>query len=162
MTGLRWEIDIRASAERVFSLLAELRDYDRWLPRSAAFRGTTEISEGPIVAGTTYVERSPFGTRNGRLTELVPPTRLNFEQPMTLRPRILGVIGIRLFHTLTPGVDSVHVLRLLELSPRGPITLAMPVVVRMFRAENERMMQALKEFAEGEAGEQRPTGTRFR
>jgi uncharacterized protein YndB with AHSA1/START domain len=150
MIELRWEVDIRASAERVFSLLSELRDYDRWLPRSAAFKGTTQISEGPIVAGTTYVERSPFGTRNGKLTELVPPTRLNFEQPMTMRPRIFGVIGIRLFHTLTPGVDTVHVLRLLQLSPRGPVRFVMPLVVRGFRAENERMIKALKKFAEGD------------
>ena len=63
-------------------------------------------------------------------------------------PRAAGVIGIRLVHTLTPNGPSVHVLRALELSPRGPVRLAMPLVVRTFRVENERMMRTLKAYAE--------------
>jgi uncharacterized protein YndB with AHSA1/START domain len=148
MVDLKFEADIRASANRVFSLLADLRDYDRWLPRSSAFHGTVTISEGPIAVGTTYVEPGPLGTRHGVVTELDRPTRLAFEQPMTLKPRIMGVIGIRLLHTLTPRGASVHLLRALELSPRGAIRLAMPLVVRMFRVENERMMRTLKAYAE--------------
>jgi hypothetical protein len=93
---------------REFSLLAGLRNNDRWLPRSTAFNGATKISEGPIAVGTTYIEPGPLGTRYGKVTELDRPTRLNFEQPMTMKPRVLGVIGIRLFHTLAPGAGSVH------------------------------------------------------
>jgi uncharacterized protein YndB with AHSA1/START domain len=145
---LAFEADIEASAERVFAILVDLRHYDRWLPTSPAFRGTTEISDGPIAVGTTYVEHSPSGTRTGRVTELVAPTRVAFEQPMTMRPRALGTIGIRLGHTLTPGDGSVHVRRTLELALPIQLRLARPVVRRQFVAENERMMQALKAFAE--------------
>jgi len=152
MIELRFERRIRADAERVFGLLADLRDYDRWLPPSAAFHGTTRISGGPIGVGTTYVEQSPAGVRHGRVTALVRPTRLDFEQPMTLRPAILGEIGIKLFHTLDhQEVQSVHLLRRLELTPRGPVTWFMPLAVRAFRAENERMMTLLAAFAEGAA-----------
>ena len=154
MRELRFEANIGASAERVFSLLADLRDYDQWLPRSSAFQGTTRISNGPIRVGTTYVEPGPLGVRHGRLTVLDEPTRLDFEQPMTLRPPIFGVIGIRLSHTLTPAGDSVHVLRRLELTPRGPVTLAMPLVTQAVRVENERIMKKLKAFAERGEGEQ--------
>jgi uncharacterized protein YndB with AHSA1/START domain len=152
MVELKFEADIRASAERVFSLLADLRDYDRWLPRSSAFHGTVTISEGPIAAGTTYVEPGPLGTRYGVVTEMERPARMAFEQPMTLKPRVMGVIGIRLLHTLTPRGAFVHLVRALELSPRGPIRLAMPFVVRMFRVENERMMRTLKTYAEANPG----------
>jgi hypothetical protein len=86
-----------------------------------------------------------------RSQSLIEPTHLDFEQPMTMRPRVFGVIGIRLFHILTPGIGSVHVLRLLQLTPRGPVKFAMPLVVRAFQAENDRMMKMLKEFAENEA-----------
>jgi uncharacterized protein YndB with AHSA1/START domain len=150
---LRWETEIRARADVVFSLLAELGDYDRWLPRSMAFHGTTHISEGPIGVGTTYIEAGPLGTRHGKVTKFERPTQLDFEQPMTLRPEVLGVIGIRLFHTLTQGSDSVHVLRVVQLSPRGSVKLVMPLVVRAFRAENDRMLRMLKEFAEKGAGD---------
>ena len=148
MIELRWEADLRASAERVFSLLAGLRDYDRWLPRSSSFKGTNNISEGPIGVGTTYIEPGPFGVRHGKVTEFVPPTRLSFEQPMTMKPQALGVIGIRLSHTLTPGVDSVHLLRALQIEPQGPVKFALPFVMLAFRAENARMIKTLKAFAE--------------
>ncbi len=133
MITLHWKADIRASAERVFSLLAELRDYDRWLPRSSAFRGTDNISEGPIAVGTTYVEPGPLRVRHGKVIEFVPPTSLSFEQPMTMKPKALGVIGIRLRHTLIPGVDTVHLRRELQLDPHGPVKFAMPLVVLAFR-----------------------------
>lgn len=35
--------------------------------------------------------------------------------------------------TLTPSGPAVHILRALELSPRGAVRLAMPFVVAMFR-----------------------------
>ncbi len=148
MTELRWEVDIAASADAVFSLLVELRDYGSWLPRSSAYHGTLEISDGPIGAGTTYIEPGPFGTRVGRITKLVRPSELDFEQPMTMKPGLLGVIDIRLFHTITAHPGGVHLVRRLELSPRGPIKLATPLLVRAFRTENERMMRALKMSAE--------------
>jgi uncharacterized protein YndB with AHSA1/START domain len=152
MIALTFEADIRASAERLFSLLAELRDYDRWLPPSSSFRGTVEISDGPIAVGTNYVEPGPLGTRHGVVTEMVRPTRLAFEQPMTLKPRWTGVIGIRLSHTLSQNGPTVHLLRALELTPQGPIRWTMPIVVRLFRAENERMMRTLKAYAEANPG----------
>ncbi len=148
MIAMKWETHIEAGAELVFSLLAELRDYDRWLPRSQAFHGTLAISDGPIAVGTTYVEPGPFGTRHGRVTELTAPTRLCFEQPMTMRPRLMGVIGIELFHTVTPSGAGVDVVRRLEMSPRGPVRFLLPFVRRSFRVENDRMMKALKEYAE--------------
>ncbi|MGH6817159.1 MAG: SRPBCC family protein [Methylovirgula sp.] len=151
MIDLHWEADIRASAERVFWLLAELRDYDRWLPRSSAFRGTNNISDGPIAVGTTYIEPGPFGVRHGKVTEFAPPNRLCFEQPMTVKPEALGIIGIRLFHTLTPRLDTVHLRRELQLEPHGPVKFAMPLVVLAFRVENARMMKMLKAFAESAA-----------
>ena len=161
MVELKFEAEIRASAERVFSLLAELRDYDRWLPGSSAFHGTVSISEGPIAVGTTYVEPRPLRHAARHRQRMDRPTRLEFEQPMTLKPPFRGVIGIKLWHALTPKGSSVHLLRSLQLSPRGPVRLGMPFVVRMFRVENERMMKTLKGLRRGELG-LRPDMTRVK
>lgn len=153
MIELRWETDIRASALAVFALLANLRDYDRWLPRSSSFNGTTTISEGPIGVGSTYVEPGPLGTRFGRITAYVYPTRIDFEQPMYMRPAFLGVVGIKLFHTLTPGPETVHLVRTLQVTPQGFAKLLMPFAKGAFKAENERMIATLKAVAEREARE---------
>jgi hypothetical protein len=50
MVELRFEAEIRASAERVFSLLAE-----RWLPKSSAFHGTVAISEVAAAVGCGWL-----------------------------------------------------------------------------------------------------------
>jgi uncharacterized protein YndB with AHSA1/START domain len=148
---LEFETTIRASAESVFALIVDLRNYDRWLARSSAFHGTTEISDGPIGVGTTYIESGPTGIRRGKVTEFVRPTRVAFEQPMTMKPAALGLVAIRLGHTLTPAEGSVHLRRTLQLSLSGPVRFARRIVKRQFVVENERMMSALKAFAESEA-----------
>jgi len=153
MTTLQFEADIEASPERVFDLLAGLRDYDQWLPRSSAFHGTEDISEGPIGVGTTYVEGGPFGVRYGKVTALSRPTLLAFEQPMTIKPRMMGIIGIRLRHILTPVAQGTHLYREVELTPHGLVRYAMPFIVKAFRTENERMLKVLKAFAEANPAE---------
>lgn len=151
MIALEFRAEIQASAERVFALIADLRGYDRWLPRSWAWRGASHISPGPIRVGTTWVEPAPFGVRHGRVTAFDPPTRIGFQQPVTPRPRAVGVIGIGLDHTLTPLGQGVRLLRVLELDPRGPLLVALPLLLAPFRGENARIVRALKAFAENEA-----------
>ncbi|TXH99595.1 MAG: hypothetical protein E6Q76_19575 [Rhizobium sp.] len=147
--SLVWETNIASSAEEVFSLLAGLRDYDRWLSGSQAYHGILQISDGPIAAGTTYVQPGPFGTRYGRVTSMLPPTELDFEQPMIMRPRLMGSIGIRLFHRIAVNEDgTVRLVRRLELSFQGPVKLLKSPIIRAFVTENERMMKALKAFSE--------------
>lgn len=157
MNELKFETSIRAPIGQVFSLLSELRDYGFWLPRSSAFHGTTEISPGPIAVGTTYIEKSPSGTRVGRVVAFERPHRIDFEQPMTMRPEFLGSIGIKLHHDLSTTLGVTRVRRSLELSPSGPVTWFMPFVRRAFEAENDRMLAALKQAAEAlEAAGKRP------
>jgi uncharacterized protein YndB with AHSA1/START domain len=148
MTKLHFEIDIRAPREQVFTLITGLRTYDTWLPGSTAFHGTTTISDDPIRVGTTYVEPGPFAVRHGRVIELVSPTRVVFEQPMTLRPGFFGVVGICLACDLIQASDYVRVQRSLDLTFHGPVKLARAVIIRLFKDENERTLDALKTFAE--------------
>src|SRR5476649_1368888 len=140
MTELHFEIDVRAPLEQVFALVTNLRAYDTWLPGSAAFHGTTTISNGPIRVGTTYVEPGPFAVRHGRVIELLPHTHVAFEQPMTLRPGFFGVVGIHLACDLTQAVDFVRVRRSLDLSFHGPVKLARAVIIHLFKDENERTL----------------------
>jgi uncharacterized protein YndB with AHSA1/START domain len=151
MAKLDFEIDVRAPLEQVFNLITDLRAYDTWLPGSTAFHGTTTISDGPIRAGTTYVEPGPLAVRHGRVIEFVPPIRIAFEQPMTLRPGFFGVVGIHLACDLIQAADFVRVRRSLNLTFQGPVRLARAIIIRLFKEENERTLDALKTFAERHA-----------
>ena len=149
MAEIRVETDIAGSAEEIFDLIVDLRGYARWLPTSKAFPGTTEISEGPVGVGTTYVESSADGTRRGTVTTFVRPTAVAFHQPMTMRPRLLGTVDITVTYALTQTGATTHVLRVVELTLPLPMKLFRPVVMRAFRQEIERTVAALKAYVEG-------------
>ena len=157
MPDLSFEIEIAARADTVFALLADLRGYDTWLPRSRAFHGTSSISDGPITVGTSYIEQSPFGTRRGRVTAFERPFRLDFVQPMTLRPAALGMVDISVYHELTSRKEATVVKRNVLLEAKGAVRMFMPIVTRAFLDENRRMLQQLKLTAE-RADSSRPVG----
>src|SRR3954468_17195033 len=138
MITLACDADITCSAERVFAVITDLRGQDGWLSQSAAFKGTHDISAGPVAVGTTYREPGPLGVRNGVVTEFERPTAVTFHQPMTLKFG-LGVLDITLGYTLTPtGPASTHVRRVCQLTLPAHLKLFTPVFVRAFRAESGR------------------------
>jgi uncharacterized protein YndB with AHSA1/START domain len=150
MTQIRQEAEIRAPGERIFAAIVDFRGYDRWLETSQVFEGITDISSEPIALGTTWSERGPNGVRHGRVTEFKAPTRVTFHQPMTMSPRLLGVIDITVSLTLTPSPTSVHVSRVVTIGIPRQLKLVQPVVVRQFRKESGRTLRALKQFAESQ------------
>ena len=148
MIEIHLSVDIHSTAEAIFGVIVDLRGYGRWLTPSTAYAGTTEISADPIAAGTTYVEAEPKGVRHGTVTEFQPPTRVTFHQPMTLKPRPMGIIDIDVRYTLTPMADSVRVGRDVTLALPWLLKPVQPLVVNQFRRESERTLLALKAFVE--------------
>lgn len=76
MTEIRFETDMRCPAPKIFDVIIDFRGQDRWLTQTAAFRGTTNTSSNPVMLGTTYRESSPFGVRQGTVTEFERPTKI--------------------------------------------------------------------------------------
>jgi uncharacterized protein YndB with AHSA1/START domain len=149
MAELHLEVDVAAPAETVFDMLADVRRYGEWLDESASYRGTAEVRpDGPIAEGSTYVEPERRGVRRGTVTEFERPTRLTFHQPMTLKPKLAGVIDITVRYTLTPREDSVHVDRDVTIGLPWSLKLVQPVVARQFRTESQRTMDELKAYLE--------------
>jgi uncharacterized protein YndB with AHSA1/START domain len=148
MIGIQYEADVHCTAEELFDVILDLRGYDRWLAASNGYRGITDISSDPVTLGTTYVEPGRKGVRHGTITELEPPTKIVFHQPMIMTPRFLGIVDIRVHYTLTPTAASTHVRRLSTPTIPWPLKPAQPVILRELRFENERTLLALKAFAD--------------
>src|SRR2546423_1270542 len=148
MLQIRQEAEIDAPAEKIFAAIVDLRGYERWLAKSEVFEGITDISLGPVALGTTWSERGPNGVRHGTVTDFEPPTRVTFHAPMTMKPRLLGVIDITVNLTLTPTPASVRVSRVVTIRIPWALKLIQPLVVRQFRVESGRTLLALKRFAE--------------
>ncbi len=141
------EAEINCSAERVFDLIADLRGQVAWLSPSSSFKGTADISGGPVRLGTTYRETAPLGVRTGVVTEFDRPTRITFQQPMTLKMRA-GVLGITVRYVLTPHGPITHVSRVSTLDVPGRLAVVTPVIVRASRVESARTVAALKRYAD--------------
>ncbi|HTU96154.1 MAG TPA: SRPBCC family protein [Solirubrobacteraceae bacterium] len=141
------DADIRCRAETIFDLIVDLRHQDRWLGKSSSFRGTNEISPGPVALGTTYREPGPFGVRNGTVTEFERPTRLAFHQPMTMRLHA-GTVDILMRYVLTPAAESTHVHRVVTIGIPRSLKLVQPVLLRAFTHESRRTLLALKAYAD--------------
>ena len=88
MVEIPSEADIHCPAEKIFDLIADFHNQDRWLTQSSAFRGTSDVSSSLVALGTTYREPGPFGVRNGTVTEFERPTKITFHQPMTMKFRL--------------------------------------------------------------------------
>jgi len=73
LSHLQYEALIGGPAETIFELLADMPNYGRWLPGSAAFGATTEVTPYPVRLGTTYLDAGPAGERPGSVTEFDPP-----------------------------------------------------------------------------------------
>ena len=141
------EATIRCPAETIFDVITDLRGQDHWLPRSSAYRGTTEISSDPVTLGTTYLEPGPFGVRNGTVTEFERPTKVTFHQPMTMNLRA-GTVDVTLRYTLTPRAGSTNVRRVVTLRVPWTLRLLQPLVVHLFKMESDRTLLALIAYAD--------------
>jgi uncharacterized protein YndB with AHSA1/START domain len=151
MTEIGCEADIRCPAETIFDVIIDFRGQDRWLTRSSAFHGTTEISSDPVTLGTTYREPGPFGVRHGEVTEFERPVKITFHQPMTMRLHA-GTVDVTMRYTLTPGTGSARVTRVVTLGIPWSLRLVQPVLVRAFRTESRRTLIALKAYADALPG----------
>jgi uncharacterized protein YndB with AHSA1/START domain len=147
MTEIRLETDIQCPAEKIFDVIIDFRGQDRWLAKSAGFRGTTDVSSNPVTLGTTYREPGPFGVRHGTVTEFERPTKITFHQPMAMALHS-GTIDVTVRYTLAPRAESTHVQRVVTLGIPRPLKLLQPLLVPIWRAEQRRTLLALKAYAE--------------
>jgi hypothetical protein len=144
------EADVHCSAEKIFDLIVDFGGQDRWLTKSSAFHGTNEVSSDPVTLGTTYAEPGPFGVRNGTVTEFKRPAKVAFHQPMTMRLHA-GTVDVTLRYALRPGPSgsgSTHVARVVTIRVPWPLKLIQPLLVRAFRVESGRTLEALKAYAD--------------
>src|SRR3954452_12899797 len=110
MVEVSCEVLIPTDAGRVFDVITDFAGQERWLAKTATFRGTSAVSSNPVTLGTTYRERGPLGVRTGVVTEFVRATQVTFDQPMALSLG-LGRVELVVRYTLTSQGESTRVRR---------------------------------------------------
>jgi hypothetical protein len=144
-------IEINAPPSVVFAALIDLPSYNSWLPHSDVFKGTTEVSDTPLRKGSTYIERSPQGVRNGDIPELDEAGRhVVFHQPMKLKPAVLG-LELDIHVDMRAGEKEgggCLLTRQIRLKIPFVLGLAGGLVAKQFETESLRTLEALKAYLE--------------
>jgi len=154
---LRFTTAIRGSAVTIFGLVADMPNYGKWLPDSAAFGGTINVTPYPVQLGTRYLEAGPV-EKPGSATEFDAPRRIAFHHVVQLRKSYLRTdVDARIRYTFEPKNGGTFVDRrlTLEFDPRGVLRLLLPIIVFGFRRENDRTLAALKKYVEALSPDQR-------
>lgn len=152
MSHLQFSSQIEGSPEVVFHLVADMPNYSLWLPDSAVFGGTVDVTPYPVRLGTTYLDAEPV-EKPGSVTEFDPPKHIGFHHTVLIRRGPLKTdIDARIRYTFEPNQGGTLVLRELDLTMnlRGVFKLASPYIVKAFRKENLRTLAKLKRYVESQ------------
>lgn len=147
---LRFRAQIHGSPEMIFDLVADMPNYDRWLPDSSAFGGTVDVTPYPVRLGTTYLDAGPV-LKPGSVTEFDRPRHLSFHHTVQIRQSPLNTdVGARIRYTFDPkeGGTFVDPRLVLTFNLHGISRLALPLLLYAFRKENNRTLAALKRYVE--------------
>ena len=138
-TTLTIDLQIGRPPAAVFAALTHLNTLRRQIGGSATYRGTVDVSDDPVRAGSTYADITPIGRLRGEVVEAEPDRRVVF-----LQRTAYGRLSIRITYELEPSAVGTRLVRTGEITTRGWLAAVHPIVVRSTRSENQRTMASLK------------------
>jgi uncharacterized protein YndB with AHSA1/START domain len=149
MPTLHFTTNIEGPCEPIFGLIADITQYNRWLPRSSAFGAVTQVSPTPIGAGATYIDQGPSGAMKGSITEYQPPTHITFQQSMPVKLLVIsGILELHIQYTLEPVENTTHVNRDVTFHLPAMLLVAQPIIASTIRRESKRLLQIMKRTIE--------------
>jgi uncharacterized protein YndB with AHSA1/START domain len=150
MSGVRVEIDevIARPIEQVFERATDLSQYADWMPHTGVFRKCSDVSEGPVRLGTTYLDQGRMGSFRGEISEFERPSRVVYKE--TLRWFGTPVVVGRIEYEFSPDPRGTAVHHVAESELHGIFRLMRPMVAVIGRGERQRTVTALKRSLESD------------
>ena len=150
MSGVRVEIDevIARPIEQVFERATDLSQYADWMPHTGVFRKCSDVSEGPVRLGTTYLDQGRMGSFRGEISEFERPSRVVYKE--TLRWFGTPVVVGRIEYEFSPDPRGTAVHHVAESELHGIFRLMRPMVAVIGRGERQRTVTALRRSLESD------------
>ena len=150
MSGTRVEIDevIARPIDQVFERATDLEQYAEWMPHTGVFRTCSDVSEGPVRLGTTYLDKGRMGSFRGEVSEFDRPSRVVYTE--TLRWFGAPVVVARIEYKFSPDPGGTAVHHIAESELHGIFRLMRPMVAIIGRGERQRTVTALKRSLESD------------
>jgi hypothetical protein len=143
---------VAAPPELLFRLLSDLPNYADWLPGSGQYGRTTDVEPYPVRYGTRYHDGKPDEPGKdwwGTVTGFQPPGSLDFQHTINVG-QLMASIDVHIHYCLESrdGVTAVSRWLVLDITMPAVFRPVQPLITSRFDKENQRTMEALKEYAE--------------
>lgn len=152
-----YSADIAAPPALLFDLLADMPNYNRWLPNSDVFGMTTDVEPYPVQLGSRYHDGKPGETGKdwwGTVTGFQPPGSVDFHHTIDVR-QLRATVDVHIHYSFETGGGGTVVNRWLVLDVSMPFILRplRRLITTPFDKENVRTMAAVAAYAEAHADE---------
>ena len=136
--------------KQVFDLIANIANYDTWLPSSTTFLGVHDISDTPIKHKTTYTDGQGRLEMHGEIQIYAPPEQIIFHQVSNFRALgfISSGVDITIDYILVQEHSGTTVIRNYEVEFSGILKIVRPVALSQINSENERILHIMKTVLE--------------
>lgn len=153
--------NVSAPPGLLFSLLADMPGYGRWLPPSGQYASTTDVQPYPVQLGSQYRDGRPGEPGRewaGSVTGFQSPGSIDFRHVIRVR-QLRATVDVRIHYSIEPDGPGTLVTRWLVLDIRMPLILRplRPLITASFDTENLRTMAAVTRYAEAHATDTNPT-----
>ena len=141
----------------LFGLLADMPNYGRWLPGSAAFGQTSDVEPYPVRPGTRYHDGKPAQPGRdwwGTVTGFQPPGSLDFHHTIAV-PQLRATVDVHIHYSFELHNAGTQLSRWLVLDVTMPAALRplRRLIISPFDRENVRTIAAVKKYAEAHPGD---------
>ena len=147
MGVIEFEIErlISAPIHDVFARLADIEGHNEWMPsKGSILTRTQQTSPGAPGLGTTYLDKTSFGSTPGEIVEFEPPHVLVYHWWNRSGGGRLHVEGWPGYRLMVGGDDETLVRHHAKMITYGIYQGATPVLRRVAKRERTATMQALK------------------
>src|SRR5271156_2903419 len=139
---------VAAPPARLFQLLSDMPNYNRWLPRSEQFSHTTAVEPYPVRLGSRYHDGRPDEPGKdwwGTVTGFQPPGSLDFHHVIQVK-QLRATVDVNIHYSFERTENGTRATRWLVLDMALPL-IVRPLrrfIVHSFDKENLRTMAAVK------------------
>ncbi|WP_420097513.1 hypothetical protein [Brevibacterium sediminis] len=136
-----------ASPLRAYQVIAEIGDYDSWLPKSGSYRGTVVGTDRrEALVGDTYADCTTLGIVFGKVIIAEPGKLIGFRQQTSDESLRIGIT-----YRIIADQLLTTILRTGRIEITGRLRPLALFIVPAIRRENARTMRHLKAHLDSES-----------
>jgi uncharacterized protein YndB with AHSA1/START domain len=136
---------IKGSVGDVFARLSDIDGHNEWMPKKGSIlRHTRQTSAGEPALGTTFIDKTVFGSTPGEIVAFDEPHQLTYHWWDSSRSGRVKTEGWPSYHLETAEANTTHLRHHATMHTYGLYRLATPILRRIAMRERTATVDALE------------------